>query len=113
TQTGTLTTNLPINWINFRLYWGVSTGLEDPADNFEISSMTIKGLTLNIQQVASNVVLSWPTNFSSFNLISSTNLGATAVWNPVLPLPVVVNDQNVVTNPIVGTSQFYRLQLQQ
>ena len=112
-QSGTLTTNLPINWINLRLYWGISSGPTDTTNNFEISTMVIKGLTLNIQQVNSNVVLSWPTNFPGFNLISTTNLGAAAVWNPVSLQSVVVNDQNFyITNPIVGPSQFYRLQSQ-
>jgi hypothetical protein len=111
TQAGMLTTNLPINWINFRLYWGTSTGLTDTANNFEISSMTISGLTLNIELVGTNAVLSWPTNALGVNLASSPNLGAGAVWSTNnLPSPVVVNEQNVVTNPVAGTRQFYRLQ---
>ena len=32
-----------------------------------------------------------------------------AFWAPVSPTPVVVNNQNAVTNPIAGTQQFYRL----
>ena len=110
-QTGTLTTNLPINWVNFRLYWGVSTGLTDTADNYEISSMTIAGVTLNIQLVGTNAVLSWTTNTPGFNLASSLNLGAAAAWSTNnLASPFVVNGQNVVTNPIAGAQQFYRLQ---
>jgi hypothetical protein len=111
TQTGMLTTNLPINWVNFRLYWGTSGGLTDTTNNFEISSMTIAGLALNIQVVGANAVLSWTTNASGFNLASSLNLGTAAAWSTNnLPSPVIVNDQNVVTNPIAGTQQFYRLQ---
>jgi len=110
-QTGTLTTNLPINWINFRLYWGTSTGLTDTADNFEISSMTIKGLTLNIQKAGSNVVLSWPTNAPGFNLESTSSLGAAGIWQTNSTVPVVINGQNVVTNAIAGTQQYYRLKL--
>jgi len=107
---GTLTTNLPINWVNFRLWWGTSDGLSDTTNNFGISSMTISALALNIQKAGTNVLLTWPTNFPSFALESTTNLGVAAVWNPVSPLPAVVNGQNVVTNPIAGTQQFYRLQ---
>ena len=110
-QTGTLvTTNLPINWIDFRLYWSASTGLNDPTNNFEISSMTISGLTLNIQIAGSNAVLSWPTNAIGFNLASSSNLGTGASWSTNFPPPVIVNGQNVVSNPITNTKQFYRLQ---
>ena len=111
TQSGPLTTNLPINYINFRLYWGPNTGPNDPANNLEISSMTIAGLTLNIQLVGANAILSWTTNFSGFNLASSLNLGAGAAWSTNdLPAPIVVNGQNVVTNPISNTQQFFRLQ---
>jgi hypothetical protein len=42
-------------------------------------------------------------------LQSTTNLGSAAVWTTNSPLPVVVNDQNTVTNPITGTQQFFRL----
>jgi hypothetical protein len=112
TQTGMLVmTNLPINYINFRLYWGPNTGSNDPANNLEISSMAIAGLALNIQLAGTNVVLSWPTNASGFNLASSFNLGAGGGWSTNnLPSPVVVNGQNIVTNPITNAQQFYRLQ---
>jgi hypothetical protein len=110
TQTGPLTTNLPINYVNFRLYFGPSTGPNDPADNLEISSMTIIGLTLNIQLAGANAILSWTTNVPGFNLASATNL-ASPVWSTNnLPAPVVVDAQNVVTNPIAGPRQFFRLQ---
>ena len=33
-------------------------------------------------------------------------LGTGANWSTNLPSPVVVNGQNVVTNPIAGTQQF-------
>lgn len=41
TQTGTLKTGDPINWIQFQLYNTASSGLEDVANNFEISYMEI------------------------------------------------------------------------
>jgi hypothetical protein len=110
TQSGTLDTNLPINWINFRLYFGPSAGPNDPANNLEISSMTIAGLVLNIQLAGGNAILSWTTNVPSFKLASTLNLGPTAVWSTNLPPPVVVGSQNVVTNSIANTKQFYRLQ---
>jgi len=109
-QTGTLTANLPINWVNFRLYLGPNSGPNDPVDDLEIGSMTIAGLTLDIQLIGNNSILSWTTNVPGFYLESSTNLGLSAVWSTNLPSPVVVNGQNVVTNPIAGTQQFYRLQ---
>ena len=109
-QSGPLNTNLPINYVSFRLYLGPSSGPNDTADNFEISSMAITGLSLNIQLVGTNAILSWATNVPGFNLASSTSLGPSAVWNTNLPLPIVVSGRNVVTNPITGSQQFFRLQ---
>ena len=110
TYSGTLGTNLPITYVNFRLWNTASSGITDTNDNLEISSMTIEGMNLNIQVVGTNAILTWPTNVPGFYLESTTNLGSSAVWNTNLPLPVVINDQNVVTNPIAGTHQFFRLQ---
>ena len=114
TNIGTLTTNVPINWINFRLYWGTSSGINDTANNLEVSSMTISGPTLNIQKSGSNVVLSWMGVLTNFALMSSSSLGPNAVWAPVSPTPSLVNGQNVVTNSTLNPAQqFYRLQLNQ
>ena len=41
TQTGTLASSLPINYVNFRLYNAPSTGPTDVADNFGIQYMQI------------------------------------------------------------------------
>jgi hypothetical protein len=116
THSGTLVTaNLPINYINFRQWNTASTGLTDVADNFSISAMTIQGApppsgqVLSAQRSGTNVVVSWTTNATNFVLASSPNL-TNAVWNTNLPAPGVVGDQNVVTNPISGPQQFYRLQ---
>jgi hypothetical protein len=124
-ETGTFATNGPASWITYQLYntdsdfynYNTNSYLSyptnapcgpDPTD-FYIKSMTIAALTLNIQMVSPNVILSWTTNVTGFNLESTTNLAA-AVWNTNSTTPVVVNGQNVVTNPIAGTRQFYRLQ---
>jgi len=118
-------TNAVINWVTYQLYntdsdfYNFTNGIYSPATNpqrtdFYIQSMTVSGpapLTLNIQVLGTNAVLTWPTNALGLNLASSLNLGAGAVWSTNgLPPPVVVNGQNVVTNPIAGTRQFYRLQ---
>lgn len=113
TFSGPLQTNLPINYVNLRNYDNTSTGPNDVTDNFEISSMTIQAAplsTLNIQPAGQNIVLSWSTNFPNLVLASSTNLNAGAAWTTNLPAPVVIGNENFVTNPISGPQQFYRLQ---
>jgi uncharacterized repeat protein (TIGR03803 family) len=62
----------------------------------------------------SGIILSWPTNVAGFDctcytLQSTTNLGPSAVWATNSPAPVVIGNQNVVTNPMSGPQQFYRL----
>jgi len=64
---------------------------------------------MTISEVGTNVVLSWATNVAGFELQSSMNLGSGAVWATVSASPVVVDGQKKVTNPVVGTQQFYRL----
>ena len=64
---------------------------------------------LDIVRSGTNAVLTWPTNAVGFTLQSATNLLSPADWNTVSPGPVLVNGQNVVTNPISSTKKFYRL----
>lgn len=69
---------------------------------------------LNIALAGTNVILTWPTNvagfdYSGFTLQSTTNLYVAPVWNPVSPAPVIVQGQNIVTNPVSSTVEFYRL----
>jgi hypothetical protein len=64
---------------------------------------------LNSTLQAHNIILSWPTNVIGFTLQSSPNIGASAVWSTVSPLPVVVNGANVVTNAMSGSRMFFRL----
>ena len=65
--------------------------------------------SLGITNAGNQVVLSWPTWASNFTLQASTNLGSSAFWTTNSPIPVVVNGQNTVTNPISSTQMFYRL----
>jgi len=55
-----------------------------------------------------NVILTWPTKAAGFTLQSATNL-LPAAWSAVSPAPIVVNGQNIVTNPISGTEHLFRL----
>lgn len=117
-------TNTPINWVTYQLFntdsdfYNFTNGIPSACANpqrtdFYIQSMTITGpppFALNIQKVGTNVILTWPTNFTTSFLEYTFNLGPAAVWNTNSTVPSVINGQNVVTNPIAGTHQFYRLQ---
>jgi hypothetical protein len=111
-----LTEQGAVNWVTYQLYntdsdfYPTLASCGPDRTDFYIKSMAVAGLTLNIQRAGSDVILSWPTNTPGFNLESTLDLGPGAVWFTNATGPVVVNGQNVVTNPIAGTRQFYRLQ---
>jgi len=56
-----------------------------------------------------NVILTWPTNFTGFTLETATNLEPPAVWKTNTITPAVISGQNVITNPILGRRRFFRL----
>jgi uncharacterized repeat protein (TIGR03803 family) len=56
-----------------------------------------------------NVILSWPINATGFTLEFATNLVSPITWNANLTGQRVIGYQNVVTNPISGDQQFFRL----
>jgi uncharacterized repeat protein (TIGR03803 family) len=75
-----------------------------------VFSLTLPTPQLGITFSGSRVVMVWPTNLLNFTLQSTTNLDP--VWSPVPLSPVIINGQNVVTNPISGApQQFFRLSL--
>jgi hypothetical protein len=83
----------------------------------EVLPVSIKvgfGPQLTITPSGTNVILTWPTNvagfdYTGFTLQSTTNLVPPAVWSTNSPVPVILNGQNTVTNPISDAQQFYRL----
>jgi hypothetical protein len=64
---------------------------------------------LAITSSRTNAVLTWPTNFPAFILEFATNLASPTVWQTNRTAPAVIGRLNVVTNPISGSHQFYRL----
>ena len=71
---------------------------------FRLSLQPLLTLALS----GANVILTWPTNLAGFTLQSTINLGSSG-WSTVSPVPVIINGQYTVANPISGAQQFYRL----
>ncbi len=79
-------------------------------DTSKVITANFTGLNLASSQKGTNMVFTWPTNSTEdFVLQFSSNLGQSAVWNTVIPSPVVVGGSYVVTNSMSGTSGFFRL----
>ena len=66
---------------------------------------------LGIVKQNSSLVFTWPTNASGYVLQCSPDLGPAAIWSTNMPSPVVVDGQNVVTNPLSGSRMFFCLYL--
>ena len=58
--------------------------------------------TLSITLSGPNVILTWPSNFTGFNLQSATNLTSPVFWSPIA-------GQYVVPDSISGKQKYYRL----
>ena len=92
------------------LYGTASTGgSSDAGTVFSLSLPPVTPPQLTITPSGANVILTWPATATGFTLQSTTNLGSSAIWTTNSPAPVVLNGQNVVTNPIAGAQQFFRL----
>ena len=89
-------------------YGGISDNNNGNGTVFNLLVGPVSGPQLAILPYAGSVILTWPTNFTGFNLQSTTNLNPTN-WSSVSQNPVVIGGQNVVINPITGIRKFYRL----
>jgi hypothetical protein len=67
--------------------------------------------TIAMAGIGNKMVLAWGTNWTGYNLYSSTSLQPGATWNKVPNTPAKVGNLLTVTNTMNGTSLFYRLSL--
>jgi uncharacterized repeat protein (TIGR03803 family) len=83
-------------------------------NNGAIFSLSYPAPQLTILPSGTNVNLSWPAaiegfSYSCYKLQSTTNPALPTDWCAVSQTNVVASGQNVVTNPITGSQQFFRL----
>jgi uncharacterized repeat protein (TIGR03803 family) len=76
---------------------------------FSLSLSAVSAPQLSITLSGANVVLTWASTATGFNLQSTASLVPPAVWTTNSPAPVLVNGQNTVTNLISGKQEFYQL----
>ena len=75
-----------------------------------IATLSTLPPTLAVNRISDQFIISWNTNQSAgLTLQSTTSLLSGANWSPVTLPPVQIDSQLVVTNPIAGLSQFFRL----
>jgi uncharacterized repeat protein (TIGR03803 family) len=87
----------------------LSGGSADFGTIFRLLPNLVPAPQLTIIPAGDSVVLTWPTNKIEFTLQTTANLASPVSWTDVSPLPITVDGQNVVTNRMVDSQQFYRL----
>jgi hypothetical protein len=65
--------------------------------------------SLQVQATGDNSIISWPMSAQNCSLQTTTNLGDPNSWATLTNVPVIVNFQNAITNPMSGSQGFYRL----
>jgi hypothetical protein len=78
-------------------------------DGSDIGAFEFGPPTLTIQRFANVAVLSWPSYFGNYTLQSVTDNNASNGWANVSGTPIVVGDQNVLTNGPISGNRFFRL----
>lgn len=77
--------------------------------NFVMADAVTLPPIMQAQAAGNNFVLTWPVSGQNFNLQTTTNLADTNSWMTLTNVPSIVNLQNTITNPILGSQGFYRL----
>jgi hypothetical protein len=74
----------------------------------QITELNTASVQLKIAKAGTNVVVSWPSAATGFQLQSRTDLGA-GVWSAVPGSPVLTNNQYIMSLASTGAVQFFRL----
>jgi len=86
---------------------GTSTNAELTVENLAFSISLPPSLQAQVSD--GNLMLSWPMSAQNFNLQTTTNIADPKSWQTLTNVPAIVNLQNTITNPVVGSQGFYRL----
>jgi hypothetical protein len=86
-----------------------SVGNASGGDGSDIGAFESGGPQLNIQELGTSAVLSWPAYYGGFTLQSVTNLSLANSWTTVGGAPTASGNQYVFTNGPTTGNQFYRL----
>jgi hypothetical protein len=86
---------------------GTSTNAQLTVENIAFS--IVPPISLQADANSGNLILSWPLSAQNFMLQTTTNLGYQNSWRTLTNSSTIANLQNVFTNRICQTNQFFRL----
>lgn len=104
---------LPVYLNEFRIYQGPLTVGQIQADAALGPDQLIGTNTtvlLAAQRAGATFRLQWPTNSALVSLMTSSTLGRTASWSPVVAPLTIVGTNFLSTLPLSASAQFFRLQ---
>ncbi len=91
-------------------FWTIQMYPSSPsAWSTQITELITRQLALTIAHVSTNVLISWPSAATGFQLQFSPALSSVNTWSPVTQPPTTSNHQFTVSLPISGIQQFFRL----
>jgi len=90
---------------------GTWTAVFDDFECLSLSEVTDPPPSLSITTDGTNAIMSWPTNSISltFSVQATTNAVVPANWTTLTNTPVLVGNRMVVTNPLSGDLQLFRM----
>lgn len=94
----------------FGVVGGTSTNASITVQNLHFNFLT--PVELQIAKAGNVVTLSWPVTAAGYQLESTAELGAAASWTAVTNAPGIAGFEQVFTNVLTGTNQFFRLRQQ-
>lgn len=76
---------------------------------FTLGAPVFSAPSLQIKITNNQAILMWPESPEGFSLQTTTNLTDPNSWMTLTNVPVTVNSQNTITNPVSKGPKFYRL----
>jgi hypothetical protein len=78
-------------------------------DGSDIGAFEAATTLVQMHQTTTNIVLSWPSYYGNFTVLTATNLGASNSWVTAPGTPTLSGNEFTLTNSIGPGRKFYRL----
>ncbi len=100
----------PTSWTNYVINTALDANhLSQILGSKAVSKVVVAPPTLAMSMAGGQLVLSWSTNYSGFQLEAATSSVGPQTWTPVTPSPSVVGGNYCVTNSANMPMRLYRL----
>jgi hypothetical protein len=92
-------------------------GFTDPSviDPFKLNNTasvktSVEPVLMSVSHIGNSIVITWPADAANYALESAASLHSPVSWTPVTsPQPVVANGVKMITLPLTGGTEYFRL----